>query len=407
MISVFGSKVGREELREVRSSMEQQWMGLGPKVRAFEGAFAKRLRLADFAMLDSGSNSLYMALRLLALPPGSEVIVPSFTWVACAHAIALCSCVPTFCDVDLRTYNVTAETVEPRITSRTGAIMVVHYAGKPVRMEPILAFGLPVIEDAAHAVDSKLGGRHCGSFGTIGVYSFDAVKNLATPDGGGVTARDPEVVARARALRYCGIGRSGFETSARRDRWWEPEILDIFPRLIPNDIVASIALAQLRKLDRLQARRRSIWIRYQREFSGLAWLVRPAEVEPDEQHSYFTYCIRVVDGRRDELARHLYERGIYTTLRYPPLHVNPIFRSGTKLEACERLGKEALCLPLHPNLSDEDLDRIVEAVRAFGSSRRSRRAIRRSVATSTRLEAGEKCPPAKRRPLRTTRARRS
>jgi aminotransferase len=365
MISVFGSRVAQEELDEIRSSLEAQWMGIGPKVKKFETEFAQRLQLADFAMLDSGSNSLYMAVKLLNLAPGTEVILPSFTWISCAQAVVLCGCVPVFCDVDLDTHNVTAETIEPHITPKSGAIMVVHYAGKPVRMDPILDFGLPVIEDAAHAVDSKLNGKSCGAIGAVGIYSFDAVKNLATPDAGGVTAQNSEWVAKARTLRYCGIGKSGFEASANKDRWWEYNIIDFFPRFLPNDITASVALIQLRKLDTLQAYRKQFWELYQREFSELGWLVRPKDPESDEQHSYFTYCVRILGDQRNRFAKELYEKGIYTTLRYHPLHMNPIYKSNAKLPVCEQLNEEALSLPLHPSLSESDVALIVEAVKAF------------------------------------------
>jgi aminotransferase len=365
VISVFGSKVGQEELDEIRTSLEVQWMGIGPKTKAFEKAFAEHLGAQEFALLDSGSNSLYMAVKLLNLKPGSEVILPSLTWISCAHAIILCGCMPVFCDVDLETQNVTAETIAPHITRNTGAIMVVHYAGKPVRMTPILELGLPVIEDAAHAVDSKLDGAACGTMGAVGAFSFDAVKNLAMGEGGGVAARDPELVARARTLRYCGIGKSGFEASASKERWWEYNIVDFFPKFLPNDINASIGLAQLRKLAKHQAYRKGIWELYQREFADIHWLCRPIDPAPDEQHSYFTYFVRVANGKRDRFAKYLYDNGIYTTFRYHPLHLNPIYKSSARLPVCERLNEEGLNLPLHPNLTNADVDKIVATVKAF------------------------------------------
>ena len=365
MISVFGSKVGDEELAEVRESMQAQWMGIGPKVRQFESCFASRLGLGDFAMLDNGSNSLLVAVRLLNLPKGSEVILPSFTWIACAHAVVLADCVPVFCDVDLNTHNVTVETITPHLGPRTRAIMVVHYGGKPVAMDPILELGLPVIEDAAHAVDSKVGTRYCGAIGDIGVYSFDPVKNLASCEAGGVTARDPAMVDRVRTLRYCGIGKSGFEASAAKDRWWEYKVVDFFPKMLPSDISAGICLAQLRKLDQLQLRRMAIWDRYQGAFSDLGWLVRPQDPGENEQHSYFTYCVRATNGKRDQLAKFLLDRGIYTTLRYHPLHMNPIYESSAHLPVCEQLNEEALSLPIHPNLSDADVSKIIDVVHAF------------------------------------------
>jgi len=366
MISVFGSWVGREELDEIATSIENQWMGIGPKVRQFEEEFAKRLMLPGFTLLDSGSNALLLAVKMLNLPQGSEVILPSFTWISCAHAVVLNGCKPVFCDVDLDTQNVTRETIEPHITSRTGAVMVVHYAGKPVRMDEIMDLGLPVIEDAAHAVDSRLGDRACGSIGHIGMYSFDAIKNLSMPEGGGVTARDPELVEKSKVVRYCGIGKSGFEASRQTEnRWWEYNIIDFFPKLLPNDICASVGLAQLRKLDALQARRRQIWDIYQKELEGISWLVRPRDAAPDEQHSYFTYVIRALGGHRDALARFLYENGVYTTLRYHPLHMNPIYKSDARLPVSEQLNEEALSIPIHPRLTDGEVGRVVDLIRKF------------------------------------------
>ena len=366
MISVFGSKVGQEELEEIRSSLEGQWMGIGPKTGAFEKAFAQRLGLKDFALLDSGSNSLVMACKLLDLPAGGEVILPAFTWIACAHAVLLAGCRPVFCDVEMDTLNVSAATIAPCIGPKTCAVMVVHYAGKPVRMDEVLALGLPVIEDAAHAVDSRLGDQPCGGMGQVGIYSFDAVKNLAMGEGGGVTARDPEAVARARAWRYCGIAKSGFQASADKERWWEYQVGQVMPKFLPNDIMASIGLAQLKKLDELQAWRKRIWDAYQREFADLDWLVRPVEPLADERHSYFTYFVRLPAGKRDRLAKELYQRGIYTTLRYHPLHLYPVYGSDAKLPVSERLNEEGLNLPLHPNLSWKQAEKVVEEVRALG-----------------------------------------
>jgi dTDP-4-amino-4,6-dideoxygalactose transaminase len=365
MINVFGSLVGAEELEEIRTSLEAQWMGIGPKTAAFERDFAAKFDLPGFVLLDSGSNSLHLAVKLLDLPPGAEVIVPSFTWIACAHAVVLCGCVPVFCDVDLETQNVTAETAARAVTPRTRAIMVVHYGGLPVRIEEVATLGFPVIEDAAHAVDSRRRGKPCGGLAEVGIYSFDAIKNLAMGEGGGLTARDPERLLRARQLRYCGIGKSGFEASANRSRWWEYNVTDFFPKMLPSDIAASIGLAQLRKLDAMQAVRRRIWDLYQQELASVPWLLRPQDAPAGDRHSYFTYCIRVPGGRRDALARHLYDSGIYTTLRYHPLHLNPIYGSTARLPVCEQLNEEALSLPIHPGLTDADAEKVLDSIKAF------------------------------------------
>jgi len=368
MISVFGSMVGSEEIDQVVSCMRSQWMGFGKNVEVFEKKFSEKIGLRSFAMVDSGSNALYMAVKLLSLPPGSEIILPTFTWVSCAQVILLCGHTPVFCDVDIRTMNVRREDIEPHITPRTRGIMVVHYAGLAVDMDPIIALGLPIIEDAAHAVVSTYKGIPCGSIADVGIYSFDAVKNLTTSEGGGITAKDPAWIERAKVLRYCGIGKSGFESAVsdagKKIRWWEYNIQEPFIKMLPTNIAAGIGIAQLEKLDALQARRKQIWDAYQSRFRELEVVLTPPEAPQGWKHSYFTYCIRV--PRRDELAHHLLDQGIYTSLRYHPLHLNPIYRqTGKRLPNSERLNEEGLSIPLHPRLTDQDVEYIIGKIKAF------------------------------------------
>jgi len=367
MISVFGSKVGQEEIANVTEVINSQWMGFGKKVNEFEEKFAQRLGIENFAMVDSGSNALFMAVKLLNLPPNSDIIVPAFTWVSCAQAILMAGHNPVFCDVELETLNVSKKTVEDAMTPNTKAIMVVHFAGKPVDMDPILEIGLPVIEDAAHAVDSFYKGKACGSIGNVGIYSFDAVKNLTTGEGGGVCTRSKEDIERAKILRYCGIGKSGFEAAAsstgEKKRWWEYNIQEPFIKMLPTNIAGAIGLAQLSKIDDLQAYRKKIWDRYQSEFASCDWIIRPAEPESFEKHSYFTYVIRVAN--RDKLANYLFDAGIYTTLRYHPLHMNKLYNSKAVLKNSEILNEDSLSIPLHPNLTEEQVTFIIEKIKNF------------------------------------------
>jgi len=363
MISVFGSKIGREEIDAVTKVMESQWIGLGKKVDEFEEEFKNKFNIENFIMVDSGSNALYMAVRLLDLPKGSEIILPSFTWVSCAHSIILAGHIPIFCDVDIKTMNVTKATIEKQITEKTKAIMVVHYAGLPVDMDPILELGYPVIEDAAHAVYSKYKGKHCGNIGDIGIYSFDAVKNLTAAEGGGLTCRDPKMLLKAKTLRYCGIGKSGFESISTNNKWWEYNIEDCFIKMLPNNITASIAMEQLRKIDELQSVREMIWNEYQSSFSGNENIITPSNADEGDKHSYFTYSIRVPE--RDKLAKYLLDNGIYTTLRYHPLHMNKIYNSDKKLENSEILNNDCLSIPLHPRLTIDDVKYIIEKVIMF------------------------------------------
>lgn len=361
MISVFGSNVGMEELNQVAECIHNQWLGMGPKVKEFEKKFAQKLGLASFVMVDSGSNALYLASRLFDFPKGSEIIVPSLTWISCAQAVILAGHKPIFCDVDLHTCNVTQATIEKVINRKTKAIMVVHYAGLPVEMDMIKEFNLPIIEDAAHAVDSIYQGKACGGIGDIGIYSFDAIKNLAMGEGGGITCQNPELIEKAKVLRYCGIGKSGFEASTHgKKRWWEYDIQDVFIKMNPSDIAAAIGLAQLDKVDQLQKVRKRIWDIYQKSFKACEEIHTPPEAKPGDRHSYFTYFIRIKN--RDRLAQYLFEKGIYTTVRYHPLHLNKIYGSKSKLPNSEKLNEEMLNIPLHPNLSDDEVNLIISAI---------------------------------------------
>lgn len=368
MISVFGSLVGDEEIANVSACMRSQWMGFGKNVELFEKKYMEKYRLPSFAMVDSGSNALFMAVTLLNLPARSEIILPSFTWVSCAQAVLLAGHQPVFCDVDPVTMNVRREDIEAKITPQTAAVMVVHYAGLAVDMDPILALGYPVIEDAAHALDSTYKGKPCGAIGDVGIFSYDAVKNLTVGEGGGITAARSEYIERAKVMRYCGIGKSGFDSAVAnagsKARWWEYNIQEPFIKMLPTNMAASIGLAQLERIDVLQARRSEIWAVYQRELAQVPGLITPAEAPAGDRHSYFTYCIRV--DRRDELAHYLLAEEIYTTLRYHPLHLNPLYgQTDVRLCNSEQLNQDALSIPIHPRMSDADVEKVVTKITAF------------------------------------------
>lgn len=368
MISVFGSDIGAGEVAAAEEVLQSQWLGFGSKVETFEKEFSLYRRVTESVMVDSGSNALFLALKLLDLPVGSEVIIPSFTWVSCAQAVIMAGCKPVFCDVALETMNVTADTIEERISKNTSAIMVVHYAGLPVDMDPILRLGYPVIEDAAHAVSSDYKGQACGSIGDVGIFSFDAVKNLAVGEGGALIARSKAHVDRARKLRYCGIGKSGFEAAAsggaKANRWWEYQIDEAFIKMLPTNIAGAIGSVQLARLPALQARRKHIWDSYHSSFQGIEAIHLPVDAQGSSTHSYFTYCIRV--PRRDELARYLLDRGVYTTLRYHPLHLNALYgQTEITLPNSEELNECALSIPLHPRLTDADINMIANSIRDF------------------------------------------
>ena len=369
MINVFGSYTGQEEIDELSSSMNSQWMGIGPKVEKFEKLMADKTGL-DFVAVDNCSNALYMACEILNLKRGSEVIVPAITWISCANAVLKAGCRPVFADCDYNTINVTDETLDAVTTRLTRAKMVVHYAGYPA---DITNTNVPVIGDCAHAADTymALGGvgkkYHIANYSDIAVFSFNEVKNIATPGMGGVAALNTDYSQKAKAMRYCGILKSGFQAASDRKRWWEYEIKAPFIKMLPNDICASIAIAQFKKLETMQQIRKAIYSTYQAGFKDEEWFLTPPEIPDYIQHGYFTYYLRILNGKRDELAYYLKEKGIYTTVRYQPLHLIKTYGSKQKLPVSELLNEQLINLPLHPGLSANDVCKVIGAVKDFGN----------------------------------------
>lgn len=361
MINVFGSCVGAEELAEIKSSLDEQWLGMGKKVQTLEMLLADKFDLKDFTLVDNCSNALYMALDILDLPKHSEVIVPANTWLSCGNAVVLAGFKPVFADVDYDTCNVTTKTISAVMTDKTKAVMVVHYAGLPASVFT----KLPIIADAAHAVDTYLNEIPINKYYTISVYSFDSMKNIACGELGGICSNNLKYQEKTKRLRYCGILKSGLQARTDKDRWWEYDVDEPFIKMLPNDIAASIGIAQFKKLDILQAKRKAIWDKYQNELASVSWLITPPAIPKNVKHSYFTYFIKVINGKRDLLARYLLDKGIYTTVRYQPLHLYSAYGSRQKLEVAELLNEQLLNLPLHPNLSDDDVDYIIACIKKF------------------------------------------
>ena len=373
MINVFQPSLGGEELEAVRRVFQSNWLGKGRLTGQFEEAFASHLGVPRKHLRSSNSctEGLFLSLKLLDVGPGDEIVMPSISFVASANAAVERGAKPVFCDVDRRTLNATAQTIEAVLTPRTKAVMLIHYGGLPAEMNPILELlrprGIRVIEDSACSVASTYRGRACGTLGDIGVWSFDPAKILVTGDGGMVFTADPEMARRAELELYLGLGsQSGFSSSTS-SRWWEFDVECDGRRGITNDICSAIGLEQIKKLRTFLDRRREIDRIYRRELAHLDWLILPPEVPDYCCTSYYFHWIQVSgDGRRDRLASYLRDKGIYTTFRYHPLHRVAFYgHAGRSLPSTERAAEETLLLPIHQSLDDSDVQQILEAIRCF------------------------------------------
>ncbi|HUW43734.1 MAG TPA: DegT/DnrJ/EryC1/StrS family aminotransferase, partial [Bacillota bacterium] len=229
MINLFKPNLGKEELDALKPVFESGWIGLGPKTEEFEIKFAEYIGTKYAIGLNSATAALDLSLKLLNINHGDQVIVPTITFVSTAHVVAYNLATPIFVDVD-KNLLIDAEDVKRKITSKTKAIIPVHYSGRPVDMDKLkkVAGEIPIIEDAAHAVGSKYKEKNCGNLGTLGCFSFHAVKNLTMGDGGAITTNNKEFYERAKRLRWLGIDKGTWDrTEDNLSYWWEYDVTEI------------------------------------------------------------------------------------------------------------------------------------------------------------------------------------
>ncbi|MFC8623401.1 DegT/DnrJ/EryC1/StrS family aminotransferase [Streptomyces anulatus] len=371
MINVFQPTLGDEELAAVSEVFAGNWLGHGPRTKEFEEGFAAHLGVdpAHLVFINSGTAGLFLATELLGLGPGDDVVLPSASFVAAGNAIAATGARPVFCDVDPRTLNPTAAHIEQVLTSRTKAVLVLHYGGHPGEIAAIADLcrekNVTLIEDAACAVASTVEGTACGTFGDLAMWSFDSMKVLVTGDGGMLYVRDAELAARARRLAYHGLAQqSGFAAAKVSHRWWELNVRDFGRRVIGNDITAAIGLVQLRRLPDFVARRRVITETYDRLLADADGVVLPPALPEGHTSSYYFYWVQLDPAIRDQVAADLLDSGVYTTFRYPPLHKIPAYlAAASDFPGTESSSENTLLLPLHQGLDDTDVHTVAAALR--------------------------------------------
>jgi perosamine synthetase len=290
--------------------------------------------------------------------------------VSTNHAILYNNATPVFADVEPDTLNLDPDDIERKITSKTRAILPVHYGGHPANMERILAIAaahnLTVVEDAAHAAGSLYKGQLVGNLSPLTCFSFHPVKNLATGDGGMITLANPDWDARLRRLRWVGINKDTWVRSRGKDASqysWEYDVEEIGFKCHSNDINSAIALVQLGRLPQTNARRHDICMMYNEGLGDLEWLQLPVE-RPDVHSARHNYVVRC--DRRDDLAAWLREHGIATGMHYIPNHLHKMYRPyATPLPVVEREWVRLLTLPLFPALTDDDVAYIIDTIRQF------------------------------------------
>ena len=370
MIRIFQPSLGEAELEAVAAVFADQWPGAGPRVKEFEKAFADYIGVHSDQMIaiTSCTEGLFQAVAALELSTNAEIVLPTISFIGAAHAVRASGAALRLSDVDPLTLNPRVEHLERALTSRTKAIILLHFGGQMEWIQEIADLakrrGITLIEDSACALGGKRSGASYGTFGDIGVWSFDGMKLLVTGDGGMIRVGD--IPIRKNVFRGVNLGgvKPGLEAALKsRRRWWEIQP-DGWGRLAwMNDVAAAIGLVQLQRLPAFIRRRREIASAYDSAFAMIPWIRLPP-ARDDESVPYF-YWIQTPAGVRDSLAEYLREREIYTTFRYWPLHRTALYADSGSYPGAEFAAESTLLLPLHQNLIDSELSRIIDSVTAF------------------------------------------
>jgi UDP-4-amino-4-deoxy-L-arabinose-oxoglutarate aminotransferase len=342
-----------------------------------EGLFRNATGAPHAIAVSSATAGMHVVLTALGIGPGDEVVTPSMTFASTVNQIALRGASPVFVDCDYGTLQAAPGAIAERITPRTRAVVPVHFAGAPADLDPIRASadraGIPVIEDAAHAVGTSYKGVPAGGPaargkpGGVAVFSFHPIKNITAGEGGMVTCYDDALAARIRLLRFHGIERDAWK---RYGKGGTPhyDVREPGYKYNLTDLQAAVGVVQMRKVESLNARRAALARRYLAGLSGVPGLDLPEAVPYPHDHSWHLFIVKVTGVDRDAFIAALAERNVGAGLHFPPCHLLAYVREryGTKagdLPDTERAGKRIVSLPLFPGMSDADVDYVCAAAR--------------------------------------------
>jgi Predicted pyridoxal phosphate-dependent enzyme apparently involved in regulation of cell wall biogenesis len=376
---VFGSPaLEQEEIDEVVACLKSRWIGTGPRTARFERDFAAYKGVPAAVALHSCTAALHLAMVALNLKPGDEVITTPLTFCATVNAILHAGGTPVLADVDPSTLNIDPAKVREKITPRTRAILPVHFAGRPCDMDALLAIAaehkLAVIEDCAHAIETLYHGRHAGTLGDFGCFSFYVTKNIITGEGGMVIAKKPEDLARIKVLGLHGMSADAWKRFGD-EGYKHYAVVEAGFKYNMMDLQAALGIHQLPRVDAYHVKREAVWARYMAAFSALPAGKRlglPSPQEPDTLHARHLFTVLVdkdASGmERDDFLMAMTRQGIGVGVHYLSLPEHPYYqeRLGWKPEdypEAARIGRQIVSLPISARLEEQDVADVITAVR--------------------------------------------
>ncbi len=372
---VFGSPlIEQSEIDEVVASLKSGWLGTGPKVHKFEKMF-RRYKGSNHAMaLNSCTAALHLSMIAIGIKPGDEVLVPAMTFAATANAVIHAGGTPVFADCERDTMNINPADIEKKITPKTKAIILVHFAGRPCEMDAIMNIAkkhnLKVIEDCAHAIEAEYHGKKTGTLGDIGCFSFYVTKNVVTGEGGMAITDNEEYANKIKIMGLHGLSNDAWKRFS--DEGYKHYFV-VYAGFKYNmmDIQAAIGIHQFPRVEKYWQRRQEIWSRYNKAFKDLP-VFTPAPVEQNTKHAYHLYTLLLdVDSlkiSRDQFLNEMTKRNIGVGVHYIALHLHPYYQQtyGYKrgdFPNAEWISDRTVSLPLSAKLTDEDAEDVIEAVR--------------------------------------------
>jgi dTDP-4-amino-4,6-dideoxygalactose transaminase len=372
---VFGSPIiENEEINAVINTFKSKWIGTGPRVNEFESLFGEYIGVKYAIAVSSCTAGLHLSVIALGINPGDEIIVPAMTFAATANAVIHANAVPILVDVDKWNMTIDFDDIERKITEKTKAIIPVHFAGRAVDIDKLTSiaekYGLKIIHDTAHAVETEFKGKKIGTYKDISSYSFYVTKNITTIEGGMVTTNDEELANRIKINALHGMDKDAWKRFSD-DGYKHYQI--VFPGFKYNmtDIQASIGIEQLNKVERFAKRRKDIWDYYNKELADLP-IFLPTEVQPDTKHAYHLYTILLdidkLNLSRDQLMKKLHEMKIGTGVHYISLHLHEFYKNTFNYREndfpnSKFISDRTLSIPLSANLTDQDVDDVISALK--------------------------------------------
>jgi len=374
---LFCPSLGHEELEEIADSFSKSWVGLGPKVNQFEARWKERLNCEFVMAVNSATAALHLALSSFNFPKGKKVLVPSLTFASTATAVLYNDLIPVFVDSNPISLSIDFDDLISKYDHDCVAVIPVHYAGHPAPLESIISWAidhnLRVIEDCSHTPGSLYKGKPLGTWGDYGCFSFEEKKIMTTGDGGLICSQQlPKNPQTLRARRWVGIDKDTWKSSQEyvnthsQSMHWFYEIRELGYKYNMNDLSASIGLAQLKKLDSFNITRKTLIDTYMMRLED-SKIISPMLPFDTQQYDYQMFGIRTV--YRDELMGYLKQNEIATGCHYTPLTLQPLFKEFTG--SCSFIEKEhnkMMTLPLHVNLTVEEVNFVCDKILEFESS---------------------------------------